>query len=289
MTSVSIEDLAGFASFYREEFRSTVRAVSSIAGLNAEDVAQDAFLAAYARWGVVSQMDAPGAWVRLVAKRMAWRRSRREMERPLREQARLRPSELDPNYDPDLLRAIEALPGRMRAALELHYLADLPVREVAATMGCGESAAKVLIHRARHGLAEALRGHRGRWATENTWDADEVARQLETQGNSMYLDVVLEEVALSERWIFRLGSGRYLLESESGQRLDHGRYEVRGAALELVPWNESGVVALGLQIDGDRARFVVDEDTTAPTRGVPDRVYLELLLGSGSFVWLGGN
>lgn len=287
MTSAPIEDLAGFVSFYKAEFRPTVRSVGSILGVNAEDVAQEAFMAAYARWDLVSQLDEPGAWVRLVAKRMAWRRSRRELQRPLKERVNLPPFRWDSNEDLDLPRAIESLPARMRAAIELHHLADMPVREVAATLGCGESAAKVLIHRARHSLAEALGGHRGRWTTDNRWTADDVARQLEAQGTSIYLEVVLDEVTTGERWVFRLDGGCYLLESETGERMDHGRYRVKGAALELVPWNESGVVILGLQIDGDKARFAVRDNTTAPTRGVPDSVYLNLLLGSDSFIWSG--
>ncbi len=51
---------------------------------------------------------------------------------------------------------VRQLPGRQAAAVALHYLEDRPVAEVADTLGCAESTAKVHLHRARNALAASL-------------------------------------------------------------------------------------------------------------------------------------
>jgi RNA polymerase sigma-70 factor (ECF subfamily) len=45
---------------------------------------------------------------------------------------------------------------RQRAAVVLYYFEDLPVVEVARTLGMSESAVKVSLHRARRALAVLL-------------------------------------------------------------------------------------------------------------------------------------
>ena len=45
------------------------------------------------------------------------------------------PPVIDDPVDVDLMRAIGALPRDVRAAIALHYLDDLPVEEVASTLG----------------------------------------------------------------------------------------------------------------------------------------------------------
>ncbi len=51
--------------------------------------------------------------------------------------------------DHDMLRRLAALPGPQRAALILAYVDDLPVREVARSLGRSESATESLLTRAR--------------------------------------------------------------------------------------------------------------------------------------------
>ena len=53
--------------------------------------------------------------------------------------------------------ALRRLTPSQRAAVYLHYRADLPVREVAQVMGTSSAAVKVHLMRGRRRLAELLR------------------------------------------------------------------------------------------------------------------------------------
>ena len=69
----------------------------------------------------------------------------------------------------DLWRAVRSLPRRQQEAVVLRYVADLPLTEVAAAMGCAEGTAKAHLARARDGLQD---GPRGRHAIERDADPD---------------------------------------------------------------------------------------------------------------------
>jgi RNA polymerase sigma-70 factor, ECF subfamily len=56
----------------------------------------------------------------------------------------------------DLWRAMGQLPPKTRAAIYLHYQADLPVREVARLTRSSVAAVKVQLHRGRARLRELL-------------------------------------------------------------------------------------------------------------------------------------
>jgi DNA-directed RNA polymerase specialized sigma24 family protein len=58
--------------------------------------------------------------------------------------------------DPDLQRALLALPPNQRAAVVLHYLEGRPVAEVAEILGCATPTARVHLHRARKRLGTLL-------------------------------------------------------------------------------------------------------------------------------------
>lgn len=283
-------DMSGFAQFYASEFPRTARSVRWIVGIAAEDVAQEAFIAALARWESVMSLEAPDGWVRLVAKRIAWRRRGRESQRFQREADSPGPPADHPDValSVDLRRAIGGLPASQRAAIRLHYLLDIPVREIAELLGCTESAVKVWLHRARERLGERLLGHSGRWTTSRDWDVDGLARAMRASNDELYIDAVLEELGFAhDRWTFTLVHGRYAIATREGSRLDHGRYRLNGNSIVLTPWNDSGLVLLKPSIDAGVARFRVGEDTTAPTHGVPDAVFLRLLLANDSFEWSG--
>lgn len=57
-----------FDVFFRREFRALVGLARALSGsqVAAEDIAQEALVAAYKRWGEVGSLDNPGAWVRRV-------------------------------------------------------------------------------------------------------------------------------------------------------------------------------------------------------------------------------
>ena len=63
-------------------------------------------------------------------------------------------------HDPplvDLFDALAQLPPGQRAALFLHYQADLPTREVARLMGTSAAVVRVHLMRGRRRLAELLK------------------------------------------------------------------------------------------------------------------------------------
>lgn len=120
----------------------------------AQDVVQEAFCRALQRWKHVSTYEDPVAWVRRVAWNLAtsgWRRRRTALAflRRQRDPVAAGPS-------PDrvaLVTALEALPAAHRRAMVLHYLADLPVAEIADREGVAEGTVKSWLHRGRTALA----------------------------------------------------------------------------------------------------------------------------------------
>ena len=59
---------------------------------------------------------------------------------------------------PDLHAAVNGLPQGQREALELRVVGELSYREVAATLGTSELAARLRVMRALGSLAEKLKG-----------------------------------------------------------------------------------------------------------------------------------
>ena len=153
--TVETDTESEFAWLFRDEYPAIVRTAYLMLGdrAAAEDVAQEAFARLYARWRRVSRYERPGAWVRRVAIRLASRARRRPAALQLSHDA---PGPVQAGPDPDLQRALLALPANQRAAVVLHYLGDLPVAEVAELMGVAPSTARVHLHRARKRLATLL-------------------------------------------------------------------------------------------------------------------------------------
>jgi RNA polymerase sigma-70 factor (ECF subfamily) len=125
----------------------------------AQDVVQEAFCRAYARWRTISRYDDPVAWLRRVAWNLAlskWRRTRTALafvrrHRPVdAEVAGPTPERVA------LVEALAGLPATYRRAMVLRYLADLTVAEIAEREGVPEGTVKSWLHRARTALAERL-------------------------------------------------------------------------------------------------------------------------------------
>ncbi|MGH3715143.1 MAG: RNA polymerase sigma factor [Micromonosporaceae bacterium] len=130
---------------------------------DAQDVVQDAFARLLAVPGRVNKLDNPEAWLRTVAvnhARSRWRR-RTRWGRLLPRYAATQPSVI-PGASPDhvaLMTALRQLPDNHRTAVALHYLADLPVADVATTLGAPEGSVKVWLARGRARLATLLTDH----------------------------------------------------------------------------------------------------------------------------------
>ncbi|HEX6872771.1 MAG TPA: SigE family RNA polymerase sigma factor [Micromonosporaceae bacterium] len=122
---------------------------------DAQDVVQEAFCRAFAKWSHIRTYDDPVAWVRRVAWNLAtsgWRRRRTAMAF-LRRQ---RQPQTVPEPAPDrvaLITALSTLAPAQRRAMVLHYLADLPVAEIAEREHVGQGTVKSWLHRGRVALA----------------------------------------------------------------------------------------------------------------------------------------
>lgn len=125
----------------------------------AEDIVQETFAKAYLGWPKLWPDGSPAAWSYRVATNLSisWRRrlgrESRAISRMGRPASTPGPEEL---IDPDLERAVAALPPRQRQAVALHYVLGLPLQEVAQTMKCKLGTAKSMLHAARGRLRKEL-------------------------------------------------------------------------------------------------------------------------------------
>jgi RNA polymerase sigma-70 factor (ECF subfamily) len=148
-----------FDGLYAAHFTSLTTQLYAYLGdwREAQDVVQEAFCRALARWKIVSTYDDPVAWVRRVAWNLATSHGRHlAVATAFRRRQR---AQHDPPPGPDrvdLVAALRELPERQRCALVLHYLADQPIAEIARTMGAAEGTVRVWLHRGRATLAARL-------------------------------------------------------------------------------------------------------------------------------------
>jgi RNA polymerase sigma-70 factor (ECF subfamily) len=124
----------------------------------AEDVVMEAFARAAARPREFADIDNPEAWLRTVAVNLARSRWRRMLRR-----SHLLPQLSTPSAYADLaddrlalMAALRRLPAAQREAIALHHLADLPVAEVALTLGVPQGTVKARLSRGRAALAALL-------------------------------------------------------------------------------------------------------------------------------------
>ncbi len=122
----------------------------------AADVVQTVLERAFHRWGRISAMEYPDAYVRRMIvneavsarRRVAWIvLSDRAAEAPAAED---RTGQLDERSA--LIARIRKLPPRQRAAVALRYYVDLTDAQIADQLGCGESTVRGYIFRALRAL-----------------------------------------------------------------------------------------------------------------------------------------
>lgn len=150
-----------FDRFYAREYRSVVGLAYVLSGssLGSEDLAQEAFAAAYRSWDRIATYDKPEAWVRrVVANRSSsWLRRRGAEARAV---ARLGGGRQQiPDMSPpteELWRAVRRLPTRQAQAVALYYLDDMSLEEIGEVLGISSGTAKTHLHRGRQTLAERL-------------------------------------------------------------------------------------------------------------------------------------
>jgi RNA polymerase sigma-70 factor (ECF subfamily) len=152
------DDHGGFDEYFRADHARLVAFVVKLGhGLqDAEDVAAEAMTELYRQWDVVRQ---PGAWVRLVARRLASRRARREVERVVREElaGHVAPVAVefeDPRW---LARVLDALGPREREVLVL-TLEGFTTGQIAEHLRIEAATVRSHLRRARRRLGPVLAG-----------------------------------------------------------------------------------------------------------------------------------
>jgi RNA polymerase sigma-70 factor (ECF subfamily) len=160
-TDIQLPLIETFEAFYGREYRSLVALALALTGTSghAEDVAQEAMLAAYRRWDEVSRLDLPHAWVRRVCVNLSTSLVRRRVVEA-RALIRLRGRRsADQALDPDdttFWAEVRRLPRRQAECVALTYVYGCTVADVAVVLGCAEGTVKSHLFRGRQTLAVRL-------------------------------------------------------------------------------------------------------------------------------------
>ena len=155
-------DSASFDEFYlgtRDRVLRQLTAMTTDPDL-ASDVVQEAYARAWQRWGRVSGLDDPVAWVRTVAWRVAvshFRRAavaRRRLTRLVRDQEPTPQGASDTRLDVEA--ALRRLTPEHRRVLVLHEMVGLTVAQIGTETGVAEGTVKSRLFRARAQLVAVL-------------------------------------------------------------------------------------------------------------------------------------
>jgi RNA polymerase sigma-70 factor (ECF subfamily) len=154
-------DRQQIAVIYRATYERLLLSAYALTGSRAEaqDAVQEAFVRALRRPAKVLAAESAEAWLRTVTLNIC--RSRYQRRRRLETLLRRRSAE--PEELPgvghqrlELMEAIRRLPRPQAEAIALHHLADLPVEEVARTVGAPTGTVKARLTRGRAALARFL-------------------------------------------------------------------------------------------------------------------------------------
>jgi len=153
----SSSDRAHLEAIYRAQFPALMRTAFLMTGSNAvaEDLVHDVFLRCVDRLNAVSE---PSSYLRAAVVN-ACRREYRRRSRLTSIDGDVGTTDM-PAASVDLQRALARLSGRMRAAVVLRFLVDLPFDDVARALGCRPSTARSLVRRAMTEMKEVLDGRR---------------------------------------------------------------------------------------------------------------------------------
>jgi len=168
------DDFAKFMRAYQDlVFSTAVRITGSAA--QAEDIAQEVFIKAYASFDALRASETAGGWLRTVARNLSLNYATRYRRR-WRLFSEMGGEEDDSEADfqdslpapdsPDeasgaqrsavIEEALSGLPAHQRLPLVLYHFEDMPYEEIAARLKISLAKVKVDIHRGRAALAKAL-------------------------------------------------------------------------------------------------------------------------------------
>jgi RNA polymerase sigma-70 factor, ECF subfamily len=158
----SAETEREISELYQRAYPRLVGLLTAMSGSygDAEEVAQEAYLRALARWTQVRGLDDPEAWVRLVAVRLLISRRRRVL-RGFKVSRLLESRHPGPTAapGPDRLAVAQALAQISldhRAVAVLHYYLDMSIEEIAKELSIPAGTVKSRLSRARKNLAPLL-------------------------------------------------------------------------------------------------------------------------------------
>jgi RNA polymerase sigma factor (sigma-70 family) len=152
-----------FEDFYVREYAAVVGLAYALSGSRwgAEDLAQEAFLAAHRDWERIGSYEQPAAWVRRVVANLsvsAFRRRAAEAKALARVAfGRGEPLPDLAAADPEFWAAVRALPRRQAQVVALFYLEDRSVADVAETLDMTPGTVKRHLYDGRKALARRLR------------------------------------------------------------------------------------------------------------------------------------
>ena len=153
-------EVLDFDAFYLREYPSALRLAWSLTGNRAvaEELCQDAFLAAHRRWSRIAGYDAPALWVRrVVTNRCLSVLRRRGIEaRASQLESSAEASMVPALPDHEVWAAVRALPRRQAQAVTLVYAIDMSQVQAAKTMRCSPETLRTHLTRALRTLADVL-------------------------------------------------------------------------------------------------------------------------------------
>jgi RNA polymerase sigma factor (sigma-70 family) len=157
-----VPDAHAFERFYRENLTRIVWACALVTldRSLAEDVAAEAFVRLWSRWGSIESDDHAGGFVFKTAMRLCGRELRRRSRRPRRGDVAEDRSIERAMVRRDVAEAL-ALPVRQRQAVVLRDWAGFDSNQTARMLGIRESTLRVHLARARERLRSLLAVHEG--------------------------------------------------------------------------------------------------------------------------------
>ena len=159
---------SSFDDFYRAEYSSVVGLAYAMTGNRwvAEDLAQDAFIAAQRSWDKIREYEQPGAWVRRVLANRSISRFRRlrteKWALPRLAAAESSTSLPDVSAHADeIWEMVRKLPRRQAQVTALTFVDGCSLQEIGEILEMSPFTAKTHLQRAKTALAEQLSTERG--------------------------------------------------------------------------------------------------------------------------------
>lgn len=158
-----VAGLESFDAFYRREIRRLVGLAYALSGSRfvADDIAQEAMLAAYRKWDEVGRLESPSGWVRRVVSNQAASTVRRRIAeaKGLTRWAGRQPASELPEVPADtewIWGEVRRLPKRQMQVIALRFYDQLSLSEIAEVLGCSKASANTHLRRARQTLDRRL-------------------------------------------------------------------------------------------------------------------------------------